>query len=438
MTSLPESATYVVIGAGIHGLSTAYHLAELLEGQGRSGSEVVVLDKKRVGAGASGICCGVVRNFYLSEGMNEIMRRSVAIFEVDPAGFGYHPVGYIAAVPDQQAGDLERIYQQQRHIGYRSELVLGEAPAWQHMELIFPDWAGKGVTAVLHERQGGWADPIATLENLAGMARSLGVRIVEGVEVQGFDVHDGVVSAVQTSQGTIACDLVVLGLGPWIGDAWKMLDLPAELELVRNGETVRKPMFSYWKLREGDFFLPDGKHLPDDAPVVHLDLHDPLLSDADGSVLEPGPWGIYFKPGRQGGVQGGGVPVELGPEIELEPYGPIHPEYGSAGPGLRRGVHLGPRGRARPLPGPLGRLALRLPRRRRRVHARQLPDRGLGHRRTCTGSSTRTTASRCSRSGSRSRSDIVRSEAPALAPFRMKRFEQAALHPVSNSPYPWN
>ena len=437
MTSLPESATYVVIGAGIHGLSTAYHLAELLEGQGRSGSEVVVLDKKRVGAGASGICCGVVRNFYLSEGMNEIMRRSVAIFEVDPAGFGYHPVGYIAAVPDQQAGDLERIYQQQRHIGYRSELVLGEAPAWQHMELIFPDWAGKGVTAVLHERQGGWADPIATLENLAGMARSLGVRIVEGVEVQGFDVHDGVVSAVQTSQGAIACDLVVLGLGPWIGDAWKMLGLPAELELVRNGETVRKPMFSYWKLREGDFFLPDGKHLPDDAPVVHLDLHDPLLSDADGSVLVPGAWGIYFKPGRQGGVQGGGVPVELGSEIELEPYGPIHPEYGSAGDGFDAEFTSG-------LAAALGRFQGRSADWRCDSHG------GVGAFTpdnypivdwvlpNVYGILDSNHGFKMLALGQQVASDIVKSEAPALAPFRMKRFEQAALHPVSNSPYPWN
>lgn len=437
MTSLPESATYVVIGAGIHGLSTAYHLAELLEGQGRSGSEVVVLDKKRVGAGASGICCGVVRNFYLSEGMNEIMRRSVAIFEVDPTGFGYHPVGYIAAVPEQQAGDLERIYQQQRHIGYRSELVLGEAPAWQHMELIFPDWAGKGVTAVLHERQGGWADPIATLENLAGMARSLGVRIVEGVEVQGFDAHDGVVSAVQTSQGTIACDLVVLGLGPWIGDAWKMLDLPAELEFVRNGETVRKPMFSYWKLREGDFYLPDGKHLPDDAPVVHLDLHTPLVSDADGSVLTPGAWGIYFKPGRQGGVQGGGVPVELGPEIELEPYGPIHPEYGSAGPEFDEEFTSG-------LAAALGRFQGRSADWRCDSHG------GVGAftpdnypivdwvMPNVYGILDSNHGFKMLALGEQVASDIVKSEAPALAPFRMKRFEQAALHPVSNSPYPWN
>ena len=56
---LPQASRYVVIGAGVHGLSTAWHLALLLKAQGRgSGRDIVVLDKLGVGAGASGIACG--------------------------------------------------------------------------------------------------------------------------------------------------------------------------------------------------------------------------------------------------------------------------------------------------------------------------------------------------------------------------------------------
>ena len=59
------TAPYVVIGAGMHGLSTAYHLARALRRDGRgSGADVVVLEKSRPGAGATGIACGVVRNNY--------------------------------------------------------------------------------------------------------------------------------------------------------------------------------------------------------------------------------------------------------------------------------------------------------------------------------------------------------------------------------------
>jgi methylglutamate dehydrogenase subunit A len=60
---VPQSVKYAVIGAGIHGLSTAFHLAQMLKRTGRgSGEDILVVDKTAVGAGASGIACGVVRN----------------------------------------------------------------------------------------------------------------------------------------------------------------------------------------------------------------------------------------------------------------------------------------------------------------------------------------------------------------------------------------
>ncbi|MDQ3162562.1 MAG: FAD-dependent oxidoreductase, partial [Actinomycetota bacterium] len=71
---LPSSSPYVIVGAGIHGLSTAYHLARELKGrQLGSGADVVVLEKSRPGAGASGIACGVVRNNYYQPAMSELM-----------------------------------------------------------------------------------------------------------------------------------------------------------------------------------------------------------------------------------------------------------------------------------------------------------------------------------------------------------------------------
>ena len=67
MTKIPDSKKYVVIGAGVHGLSSAWHLAMELKARGRgSGADVVVLDKTGPGAGASGIACGCVRNFYMN------------------------------------------------------------------------------------------------------------------------------------------------------------------------------------------------------------------------------------------------------------------------------------------------------------------------------------------------------------------------------------
>src|SRR2546423_4131807 len=234
---IPPSAPYVVLGGGVHGLSTAYHLALALErtGQG-SGRDIVVLEKSRIGAGASGIACGVVRNFYFSPPIAEVVRVSVELFESDPAGFGFHPVGYIAAVPEVQAEDCVAIQRHQAEIGYRSEVVLGEERCREHMRAIFPDWNGDGIAAVLHEYQGGWATTLQTVANLARLARERGVTILEGVEVVGVDLHDGVVRTVETSHGSIDADLFVAGAGPWSGQVWRMLDLPPEVRVHSGGK----------------------------------------------------------------------------------------------------------------------------------------------------------------------------------------------------------
>ena len=97
MSTLPESASYVIAGAGIHGLSTAWHLAMELEARGKgSGRDIVVLDKAVPGAGASGIACGCVRNFYMTKELHPILRHSVDVWMEDPVRFGFQQVGYVS------------------------------------------------------------------------------------------------------------------------------------------------------------------------------------------------------------------------------------------------------------------------------------------------------------------------------------------------------
>jgi glycine/D-amino acid oxidase-like deaminating enzyme len=434
---VPSSSPVVVLGGGVHGLSTAYHLALALEERGRSGREVIVLEKSRTGAGASGIACGVVRNFYFSPGMAEVIRVSVELFETDPAGFGYHPVGYVAAVPAPQADDCVAIQRRQAEIGYRSEVILGEARCREHMRAIFPDWNGDGIEAVLHERQGGWAVTATTVGKLASLARARGVRIFEGVEVTGFDLLGDEVAAVETSAGTIATELLVAGPGPWAGDVWRMLGLPPEVSV--GGEP--RPIVTYWKLQEGDFHV-DGVDHRDAAgrepPVVHLDHVVPLVSDRDGRVLSDGPWGIYYKVGRDGktGVQGGGVPIRLDTEVELEPYGHSNPahvvgdefaDYFTAGLAWahERFRGHGRRWRSRAHGGigaftpdnyPIVDLV--------RPNAYAIMDSNHGFKMIGLG---RLVAN-----------DLLGGGEPRLAPFRLSRYEAGVTHAVSSSPYPWN
>ena len=117
---LPARAKYLVVGAGLHGLSTAYHLGKELTARGTgSGADIVILEKSHPGAGASGIACGVVRNNYFQPAMQELMRPASRSGNRDPAAYSYNPVGYMAIGPRAQEADLTAVYERQQKIGYR-------------------------------------------------------------------------------------------------------------------------------------------------------------------------------------------------------------------------------------------------------------------------------------------------------------------------------
>jgi glycine/D-amino acid oxidase-like deaminating enzyme len=310
-------ASHIVVGGGVNGLSVAWRLAE-------RGADVVVLDKGRPGAGASGSAGGIVRNYYRSEAITELVAMSVAMFESEPEAYGFRQVGYLAAVPQRQVDDLVAIREQHERAGYESELVVGAERCHEYLSWTWADWDAP-VEAVLHERRGGWADAMQTVRHLAERARSAGAEIREGVEVVGFELGEGGVTAIATSEGRLECETVVVAPGPWIAGVWSMLGLSPDVEV--DGE--RRPLVSYWKAQEGEFAL-SGVGLSSagpEAPVVHLDQEGPLRSDRDGRVLVPGAWGIYFRMGRTGtAITGGGLPVLLS-DPRLDPYGSDNPEH---------------------------------------------------------------------------------------------------------------
>ncbi len=324
--SVPASSPYVVVGAGIHGLSTAYHLAKELRARGLgSGADITVLDKRSPGSGASGIACGVVRNNYFQPAMSELMQACVEVWESDPEAYSYNPVGYIALGPPAQEPDLAATFERQERIGYRSELIVGETEVDAHMTRLFPDWRAKGVTACLHEHQGGFAFNMDSVGGLVGKCESEGVAICSGVEVTGLDVRDDdTVGAVETSAGRIEVgEQLVIAPGPWAKRFWGMLGLPMTIDVhTPSGEVVRdRPMWTYWNLQEGEIQVDPMMFATADGgapPVIHLDTDAPLHTD-EGELVTDDLWGIYYKRDRHG-VQGGASPLTVDGDVELDPY----------------------------------------------------------------------------------------------------------------------
>src|SRR5205823_7592080 len=179
--TVPTTSRYLVVGAGIHGLSTAYHLAkELRARRSGSGADIVVLEKSSPGSGASGIACGVVRNNYFQPAMSELMQACVEVWESDPAAYHYNSVGYIALGASVQESDLIATYERQEQIGYRSQLIVGAAEVDAHMKSLFRDWRAQGVTVCLHEQQGGFAFNKDSVMGLVAKCESEDVMILSG------------------------------------------------------------------------------------------------------------------------------------------------------------------------------------------------------------------------------------------------------------------
>jgi glycine/D-amino acid oxidase-like deaminating enzyme len=337
--TVPPHAKYAIVGAGIHGLSTAYHLAVKLKETGRgSGKDILVVDKSAIAAGASGIACGVIRNNYYQPAMRELMAHSVSVWESDPKAYSYHAVGYMQISPEIMREQVGTIYEQQKQIDYESTFVEGAKDSQRYMEGLFSDWQAKNITSVLHEKKGGYANNTATVYGLATKAEAEGVRILTGCEVTGFEFGNNsrAVTGIHTNKGSIKCDYVVVGAGPWVNKLWNMLELPRTVSIKDADGEMHDGLrtWKFWCLEEGTLGVDPNMHKTNDGrmpPVIHVDTDAPLCSDVDGRVLTEKLWGLYYKPDFSfGGVQGGASPyvVEGDPnQVAVDPYGPDSPDF---------------------------------------------------------------------------------------------------------------
>ena len=414
---LRDAAGHVVVGGGVLGLSAAWRLAE-------RGADVLVLDKGRIGGGASGAAGGIVRNYYRAPAITDVVRLSVEMFEADPEAFGFRQVGYLAAVPEAQVDDLVAINGRHRECGYESELVVGEGPCSEYLAWTWPDWEAP-VAALLHERRGGWADPMRTVRRLAELARAAGAEIAEGVEVTEIESGRGWGGGARRpraggSAASASCSRRVLG--------------PRECWGCSAGPGRRSPTGRRRRGSSSSAQAVAGARAGHEPPVVHLDQAGPLRSDADGRLLVDGPWGIYFRVGAGGAtVTGGGLPVPL-VAPELDPYGPDNPEH-AAGPafadffisGLAAAIRRF-RGRAGDWRTTLaGGIVSHTPDNYPicdwvAPNAYAIVDSGHGFKLLALG---------------RLAADEFLGGEPTLEPFRLSRFERGETHPASKGPYPW-
>ncbi|MAV35180.1 MAG: monomeric sarcosine oxidase [Planctomycetaceae bacterium] len=326
---LPRKAEYLIIGAGVHGLSTAFHLAKYLKSTGKgNGDDVVVIEKNAIAHGASGVACGNVRCNYFQEPMTRLMMHCMDIWESDTDTFAYQPVGYLTTSFEPMREGMEAVYERHQRLGYPSTLIVGKKEVRKYMQGIFHDWRAENLEVVLHEHRGGHAWNRQAIHGLAIKAERADARLITGPTVTGFTFdRDRQVKTVETDMGSIEVGVVVVAVGPWIKMLWQMLELPIEVP-DPNGGNSPVELWRYLALQEGEIDINPYAHITNDGkrpPLIHVDNDVPLYGE-DGKLVWDQPWGIYFKRDKHA-IQGGAVPKHVGSNCELDPYGTRSPHY---------------------------------------------------------------------------------------------------------------
>lgn len=281
MTMLPSHAQIVVIGGGIIGCSTAYHLARDHK------ADVVLLEQGTLTSGSTWHAAGLVGQLRSSASITRVLKYSVELYKGLEAETGL-------ATGWKMTGCLRLATNQDRWTEFR-RLATTAGSFGMEMHLVSPEevkrmWPLMNVDDLVGASwlpTDGQASPSDITQSLAKGARMHGAKIVENVRVTGFDMKDGRIVAVKTTLGDIACEKVVNCAGQWARQVGAMAGINVPLQPVKHqyiitekldglatdAPTIRDPdRRTYFKEEVGGLVM--GGYEPNPQPWTTGDVPD--------------------------------------------------------------------------------------------------------------------------------------------------------------------
>jgi glycine/D-amino acid oxidase-like deaminating enzyme len=219
------TADVLIVGAGVIGASTAFHLTRL-------GASVTVLDRGAVGSGMSSRSSALVRMHYTFPPEVDLAVRSDAMFDSWTDLTGRPPcvrrTGFVRLVPKEEADLLRANVAMQNERGARAEVVDGA-----ELARLAPGMRTDDVEYAAWEPHGGYGDGAIVAGDLLAAARDVGATYLPNSRVRRLATHGERVLGVQTDDTAIHAGVVVLAAGVWSPPllAAAGIDLPIETEL---------------------------------------------------------------------------------------------------------------------------------------------------------------------------------------------------------------
>jgi len=284
--TLPTHAEIVVIGGGIIGCSTAYHLARDHK------ANVVLLEQGRITSGSTWHAAGLVGQLRSSASITRVLKYSVELYKGLEAetglATGWKMTGCLRLATNADRWiEFKRLATTAKSFGMDMHLLSPDEvkrmwPLMETSDLVGASWLPTD----------GQASPSDITQSLAKGARMHGAKLHEGVRVTGFDMKEGRITAVKTDKGDIACDKVVNCAGQWARQVGAMAGISVPLQPVKHQYIITEKI--------------DG--LATDAPTIRDPDRRTYFKEEVGGLVMGG-----YEPNPQAwetGLAGGDVPNE--------------------------------------------------------------------------------------------------------------------------------
>ena len=258
-----RTADVVIIGGGVTGASTAFHLTR------RGVRDVIVVDKGAIASGGTGRSSACVRQHYSTAETCRMILFSLGFFQhftehTGGESCGFRHTGYLLGVDERMRVPMEASVALQRSVGIDTRLV---SPV--ELRELEPRLRTEDLVRGCYEPASGYCNPVETAQGFARAARAAGARILEDTAVVGVLVEGDRVRGVRTAAGDIQAPVVLDAAGLWSDRVARMVgvDLPIHvcrhrINIVTWPEADRRPHPMVYDFVTNIYTRPElGEHI---------------------------------------------------------------------------------------------------------------------------------------------------------------------------------